>query len=112
MEVDEGRKIYDEPGQRGSSANFLPALSDKGPGGFAGGGKKKHENNNTSSHEKYASLSLSLKTLAGIELDLDVYVNDPASRQPSKIALCADQMLLVTAAQLSSSSASPKHISI
>ncbi len=39
-------------------------------------------------------------------------MNDPASRQPSKNVLCADQMLLVTAAQLSSSSASPKHISI
>jgi hypothetical protein len=34
MEVDEGRKIYDEPGQHGSSANFLPALSNKGIGWF------------------------------------------------------------------------------
>ena len=78
MEVDEGRKFYDEPSQRGSSANFLLALLDKRSGGFPGGGKKKHENNNTSSHDKDASPSLSLKTLAGIELDLDVYVNDPA----------------------------------
>ncbi len=104
MEVDEERKIYDEPGQHGSSAEFLPALLDKGSGG--------HENNNTSSHDKYASPSLSLKTLAGIKLDLDAYINDPASCQPSKKALCADQMSLVTAAQASSSSASPKCISI
>jgi hypothetical protein len=71
MEVDEGKKIYDKPCQCGSSANSPPAPSDKGSGGFAGGGKKKHENNNTSSHDKYAFPSLSLKTLAGIELDLD-----------------------------------------
>jgi hypothetical protein len=69
---------------RVKSANSPPAPSDKGSGGFAGGGKKKHENNNTSSHDKYAFPSLSLKKLAGIELDVDVYVNDLASRQPSK----------------------------
>ncbi len=112
MEVDEPKKIYDEPGQLGSSANSPSAPSDKGSGSFAGGGKKKHENNNTSSHDKYAFPSLSLKTTAGIELDLDAYVNDPASHQPSKKALCADQMPLLTAAQSSSSSASPKCISI
>jgi hypothetical protein len=112
MEIDEGGKIYYEPGQRGRSANFLPALLDKRLGGFAGGGKKKHENNNTSSHDKYASPSLSLKMLAGIELDLDAYVNDTASHQPSIKPLCTDQMLLVTTAKLSSSSASPKRISI
>ncbi len=46
MEVDEGKNIYDKPGQCGSSANSPPAPSDKGSGGFAGRGKKKHENNN------------------------------------------------------------------
>ncbi len=90
MEVDEGKKIYDKPGHHQSSANSPPAPLDKGSDGFAGGGKKKHENNNTSSHDKYAFPSLSLKTLAGIKLDLDAYVNDLASRQPSKKALCAD----------------------
>jgi hypothetical protein len=50
--------------------------------------------------------------MAGIECDLDKYVNNPASCQPSKNALCADQTLLVTAAQSSSSSISPKQISI
>ncbi len=74
MEIDEGKNIYDKPGQRGSSANSPPAPLDKGSGVFAGGGKKKHENNNTSSHDKYAFPSLSLKTSAGIELDLDAYV--------------------------------------
>jgi hypothetical protein len=112
MEVDEGKKIYDKPCQHGSSANSPPAPLDKGLGSFAGGEKKKHENNNTSSHDKYVFPSLSLKMLAGIKLDLDAYVNDPASRQLSKKALCADQMSLVTAAQLSSSSTSPKCISI
>ncbi len=90
--------MYDKPGQCRSSANSPLAPLDKGLGGFAGGGKKIHENNNTSSHDKYAFPSLSLKTLAGIELDLDAYVNGPASCQPSKKALCADEMLLVTAA--------------
>jgi hypothetical protein len=98
MEVDEGKKKYDEPGQCGSSANSPPAPSDKGSGGFTGGGNKKHENYNTSSHDKYAFPSFSLKMLAGIELDLDAYMNDPASCQLSKKALCADQMSLVTAA--------------
>ena len=65
--------------------------SDKGLGNFAGGGKTVHENNNTLSPDKYAVPSLSLKTTAGIECDLDKYVNDPASRQPTKKALCADQ---------------------
>ncbi len=43
-------------------------------------------------------LSPSFVSLFGIELDLDVYVNDPDSCQPTKKALCGDQMLLITAA--------------
>jgi hypothetical protein len=51
-------------------------------------------------------------TLTGIESDLKAYVNDPDSRQPTKKALCKDQSLLITAAQSSSSSASPVQISM
>jgi hypothetical protein len=40
MEVDEGKKIHDEPGQHGSSANSPPAPLEKGSGSVAGGGKK------------------------------------------------------------------------
>ncbi len=50
--------------------------------------------------------------LTGIESDLKAYVNDPDSCQPTKKALCKDQSLLVTAAQSSSSSASPMQISM
>jgi hypothetical protein len=132
-----GKTTYDGPGQRGRKAKentpshskyplLIPSPkgigataikepeggSNKGLGNFAGGGKTVHENNNTLSHDKYAVPSLSLKTTAGIEFDLDEYVNDPASHQPSKKALCADQRSLVTAAQSSSSSISPKQISI
>ncbi len=44
---------------------------------------------------------------SGIELDLDVYVNNPASCQPTKKALCGDQMSLVTAAWSTPTSISP-----
>jgi hypothetical protein len=132
-----GKTTYDGPGQHGRKAKkntpshskyllLIPSPkgvgataikepeggSDKQLGNFAGGGKTVHENNNTLTHDKYAVPSLSLKTTAGIECDLDEYVNDPASCQPLKKALCADQTLLVTAAQSSSSSISPKQISI
>ncbi len=132
-----GKTTYDGPGQRRRKAKentpshskyplLIPSLkgvgamaikvpeggSDKGLGDFAGGGKTVHENNHTLSHDKYAVPSLSLKTMAEIEFDLDEYANDPASHQPSKKALCADQTSLVTAAQSSSSSISPKQISI
>jgi hypothetical protein len=53
------------------------------------------------------SLSPSFVSPFEIELDLDVYVNNPASCQPTKKALCGDQMLLVTAARSTSTSASP-----
>jgi hypothetical protein len=53
-----------------------------------------------------------LSTGFSFQVNLDAYVNDPDSRQPSKKALCADQMLLVMAAHLSSFSASPKQVSI
>ncbi len=132
-----GKTTYDGPGQCGRKAKentpsqskyplLIPSPkgtgataikepeggSDKGLGDFAGGGKTVHENNNTLSHDKYAVPSLSLKTTAGTECDLDKYVNDPASRQPTKKALCADQTSLFNAAQSSSSSISPKRISI
>jgi hypothetical protein len=58
------------------------------------------------------SLSPSFVSPFGIELDLDVYVNDPASRQPTKRALCGDQRLLVTAAQSTSTSASPAQVNL
>ncbi len=48
----------------------------------------------------------------GIELDLDAYVNDPASRQPTKKALSEDQTSLVTAARSTSTSASPTRVSL
>ncbi len=78
-EVGKGGQIYEEPGQCGSSAKSLLALSSTG---------------------------------SSFQVDLDAYVNDPDSRQPSKKALCAYQMLLVTAAHSSSFSASPKWVSI
>jgi hypothetical protein len=132
-----GKTTYDGPGQCGRKAKentpshskyplLIPSPkgvgataikepeggSDKRLGNFAGGGKTVHENNNTLSHDKDAVPSLSLKTTAGIECDLDKYMNDPASRQPTKKSLCADQTPLVTAAQSSFSSISPKQISI
>ncbi len=58
------------------------------------------------------SLSPSFVSPYGIELNLDAYVNNPASRQPTKKALCEDQMLLVTAAQSTSTSASPAQVSL
>jgi hypothetical protein len=78
-EVDKGGQIYEEPGQRGSSAKGLLVLSS---------------------------------TSSSFQVDLDAYVNDPDSCQLSKKALCADQMLLITAAHSSSFSASPKWVSI
>jgi hypothetical protein len=58
------------------------------------------------------SLLPSFVSLYGIELDLDVYVNDPASCQPTKKALSEDQRLLVTAARSTSTSASPARVSL
>jgi hypothetical protein len=59
------------------------------------------------------SLSPSFVSPYGIELDLDAYVNGPASCQPTKKkALCEDQMLLVTAAQSTSTSTSPARVSL
>jgi hypothetical protein len=58
------------------------------------------------------SLSPSFVSPYGIELDLDAYVNDPASRQPTKKALSEDQTLLVTAAWSTSTSASPAQVNL
>ncbi len=55
---------------------------------------------------------LSFVPPSGIELDLDAYVNDPSSCQPTKKALCGVQILLVTAARSTSTIASPKKISM
>jgi hypothetical protein len=79
LEVGKSGQIYEEPGQHGSSAKSLLALSSTG---------------------------------SSFQVDLDAYVNNLDSCQPSKKALCTDQMLLVTAAHLSSFSASPKQVSI
>jgi hypothetical protein len=49
---------------------------------------------------------------SGIELDLDAYVNDLSPRQPTKRALCKDQISLITAAQSTSTSASSTKISM
>ncbi len=49
---------------------------------------------------------------SGIELDLDAYVNYPSSHQQRNKALCGDQILLVTASRSTSTSASPKIISM
>ncbi len=58
------------------------------------------------------SLSPSFVSPFGIELDLDMYVNNPASRQPTKKALCGDLMLLVTATWSTSTSASSTQVSL
>jgi hypothetical protein len=58
------------------------------------------------------SLSPSFVSPFGIELDLDVYVNNPASCQPTKKALCGDQMLLITATWSTSTSTSPSQVSL
>jgi hypothetical protein len=50
---------------------------------------------------------LSFVPPSGIKLDLNAYVNDPTSHQPTKKAHCGDQILLVTAARSTSTSASP-----
>ncbi len=53
---------------------------------------------------------LSFIPLSGIAFDLDAYVNDPSSHLPMKNPLCGDQILLVTAARSTSTSASPRKI--
>ncbi len=58
------------------------------------------------------SLSPAFVSPLGIELDVDVYVNNPASCHPTKKALCGDQMLLVTAAWSTFTSASPAQMSL
>jgi hypothetical protein len=58
------------------------------------------------------SLSPSFVSPFGLELDLDTYLNNPASGQPTKKALCGDQMSLVTAAWSTSTSASPAPVSL
>ncbi len=57
-------------------------------------------------------ISLAFVSPLGIELDLDVYVNNPASCQLTKKALCGDQMSLVTAAWSTPTSTSPAQISL
>ncbi len=58
------------------------------------------------------SLSPSFVSPFVIELDLDIYVNNPASRQPTKKALCGDQLSLVTATRSTSTFASPAQVSL
>ncbi len=58
------------------------------------------------------SLSPSFVSPYGIESNLDAYVNNPASCQPTKKALCEDQMSLVTAARPTSTFASPTQVSL
>jgi hypothetical protein len=56
---------------------------------------------------KYSSLPLSLvPPFVGDQGDLDAYIGDPALRKPTKKAFRGGQALLVTAALLTSSSAS------
>jgi hypothetical protein len=67
---------------------------------------------NTFNIDQYLPPLLSFVPPSEIELDLDEYVNDPASCQSTKKALCGDQVLLVTVARSTSTSASPKNISM
>jgi hypothetical protein len=84
----------------------VPAL------GADGTGAKQASRNLGAKIVNNKSLSLSLVSPSMIELDLDAYVKDPNLRQPTKKALCGDQVLLITAARSASTSASPTQISL
>jgi hypothetical protein len=108
----DGAKHYEEKEKLRSSAVFSQTPLAEKSGDLAGVGGRKNVNNNTSNHDKYSSSSLSFVPPSGIELDLDAYMNDPASCQPTKKALCGDQMPLITAAQATSTSRSPTRLSM
>ncbi len=68
---------------------------------------------NNPNNDKYSSTSLSLiPPFIGDLGDLDAYISNPALRQPTKKAFRGGQASLVTAALLTSTSASPARISI
>jgi hypothetical protein len=96
----------------GQTANFGVSIGSVPPLGADGTGVDDVVMDLGAKNVLNKSLSPSFVSPYGIELDLDAYVNDPASRQPTKKALCEDQMLLVTAAQSASTSASPARVSL
>jgi hypothetical protein len=66
------KKTYEEPGQCGSSANFLSGLSTKESCSLVRVEKEKKAKENTPSHDEYLSLSPSPKgfgTMAIMEVD-------------------------------------------
>jgi hypothetical protein len=68
---------------------------------------------NNPNNDKYSSLLLSLvPPFISNQEDLNAYISNPALRQPAKKAFHGGQALLVTAAFLTSTSASPARISI
>ncbi len=112
--VADGERTYDELVTRASSwsnvgvdvRSTVPALGANGTGANEVTRKLGAKNVNNK------SLSLSAVAPSRIELDLDAYVNDPDSCQPTKKALCGNQILLVTAARSASTSASPIRFSL
>ncbi len=68
--------------------------------------------NKSSNLYQFLSPLLSFIPPPGIELGLNAYMNDPALCQPTKKALSGDQMSLVTAARMTSTSASPAQMSL
>ncbi len=128
----DGKKYHEEPALPVSAAIFFPALSAKDlgdsaavqtanfgvsigsvpPSGTDGTGVDDVAMDLGSMNVLNKSLSPSFVSPYGIELDLDAYVNNPASRQPTKKALCEDQMLLITAAPSTSTSASPAQVNL
>jgi hypothetical protein len=112
--VADGERTYDEPVMRASTwsnvgvnvRSTVPTLSANGTG--ANGVTRKLGAKNVNNK----SLSLSAVAPSRIKLDLDACVNDPDSRQPTKKALCGDQVSLVTAARSASTFASPVRFSL
>jgi hypothetical protein len=129
---DDGKKNHEEPALRVSAAVFFPARTARELGdpaavqttnlGISLGSVPSLGANGTGADDVAmelgaknvfnTSLSPFFVSPYGIELDLDAYVNDPASRQPTKKALSEDQTLLVTAAWSTSTSASPTRVSL
>ncbi len=69
--------------------------------------------NKNSNDAKYSSLPLSLVPPSVVDQgNLDAYISNPASRQPTKKAFSSDQAFLVTTTLLTSSTASATRISM
>ncbi len=104
----DGVGVHEDLAQCRGSTNFLQTQVATTLGGTVGVERGKNDISNTFNIDQYLHCLLSFVPPSGIESDLDAYVNDPASHQPMKKALCRDRMSLITATRSTSTSTSPK----